>query len=157
MSNDIGQSIFNLYIITDYQKFTVKRPQPGPPLDFQPIRNQSLNKEMNVQTSRETVIFFNWLVSILNFWLSSKTLCVFFTAEMQMLLILIILDLDLKSSVARQKRKKSPFIGNAYISEKIILVSGRAVIMSTRQAVRFRSSAMCYFKPCKHVEGVIQG
>ena len=38
--------------------FTVKRPQPGPPEDFQPIRNRSFNKEMNVRTSRETVIFF---------------------------------------------------------------------------------------------------
>ena len=70
-----------------------------------------------------------------------------------MLLILllqqeIILDLDLKSSVARQKRKKSPFIGNACV---------RAVIMSRRQAFRFRSKAILYFKPYKHVMGVIQG
>ena len=83
-------------------------------------------------------------------------------AEMQALLILLfqrktILDLDLKSAVARQKRKKSPFIGNACVSEKIILVSGRAVIMSTSQAFRFRSSAIRYFKPYKHVVGVIQG
>ena len=105
--------------------FTVKRPQPGPSEDFQPIRDRPLNKEMNVRTSRETVIFFfDWLVSILNFWPCSKTLRVFFyTAEMQRLLILllqreIILDLDLKSSVARQKRKKSPVVGNACVSEK---------------------------------------
>ena len=71
---------------------------------------------------------------------------------MQTLLILllqreIILGLDLNSSVARQKGKKSPFNGNACISEKIILVSGWAVIMSTRQAFRFRCLAICYFKP----------
>ena len=41
---------------------TVKRLQPGPPEDFQPIRNRSLNKKMNVRTSRETVMCF-WLVS----------------------------------------------------------------------------------------------
>ena len=78
---------------------TLKRPQPGPPQDFQPIRNRSLNKEMNVRTSRELSYFFDWLVSILNFWPCSKALGVF-TAEMQTLLILlpqreIILDLDL--------------------------------------------------------------
>ena len=37
---------------------TVKRPQPGPPEDFQPIRNRSLNKKMNMRTSRETVKIF---------------------------------------------------------------------------------------------------
>ena len=83
-------------------------------------------------------------------------------AEMRTLLILllqreIVLDLDLKSSVARQKRKKSPCIGNACVSEKIILVSGWPVIMSTRQAFRFRSLAIRYFRPYKHVMGVIQG
>ena len=141
--------------------FTVKPPQPGPPKDFQPIRNRSLNKEMNVQTSQETVIFFYWLFSILNFWPYSKTLHVFFTAEMQTLLILlpereIILDLDLKSSVARQKTEVSRYRKCLRI-DKIILVSGRAVIMSTSQAFRFRSSAIRYFKPYNHVVSVIQG
>ena len=37
-------------------ELTVKRPQPGPPEDFHPIRNRSLNKEMNVWTSQETVL-----------------------------------------------------------------------------------------------------
>ena len=41
--------------------------------------------------------------------------------------------------------------------KKIILVSGRAVIMSTRQAYRIRSSPIRYFKPYKHVLVVIQG
>ena len=63
-------------------------------------------------------------------WPSLKALRVFCTAEMQTLLILllqreIILELDLNSSVARQKRKKSPFIGNACVLEKIILVIKR--------------------------------
>ena len=39
-----------------------KRPQSGPPEDFQPIRNPSLNKEINVRTSRETVIFFSLVI-----------------------------------------------------------------------------------------------
>ena len=107
--------------------------------------------------------FFDWLVSILNFWPCLKTLRVFFcTAEMQRLLILllqqeIILDLDLKSAVARQKRKKSPVIGNACVSEKNRPVKRPGCVMSTRQAFRFRSSAIRYFKPCRHVVGVIQG
>ena len=37
---------------------TVKQPQPGSPEEFQPIRNRSLNKEMNVRTPWEMVIFF---------------------------------------------------------------------------------------------------
>ena len=37
--------------------FKVKPPQLGPPKGFQPIRNQSLNKEMNVQTSRKLSCF----------------------------------------------------------------------------------------------------
>ena len=110
---------------------------------------------------RKLLYFFDWSVSILNFLPSSKTLHVFFMAEMQTLLILllqleIILALGLKSSVARQKRKKSPFIGNACVSEKIIRVSGWAVITSTRQAFRFRSLAICYFKSYKQVVDVIQ-
>ena len=40
---------------------TVKRPQPGPLEDFQPIRNRPLNKEMNVRTLREIVLFLDWL------------------------------------------------------------------------------------------------
>ena len=44
----------------------VWRLQPGPPKDFQPIRNRSLNKELSVRTSSETVLFFHSLVSILN-------------------------------------------------------------------------------------------
>ena len=46
---------------------TVKQPQPGPPEDFHPIRNQSLNKEMNMRTSRETALSLDWLLSIPNF------------------------------------------------------------------------------------------
>ena len=48
------------------QLTTVKRPQRGPPEDFQPIRNRFLNKEMNMRTSWETVLFLDWLLSILN-------------------------------------------------------------------------------------------
>ena len=131
---------------------TVKRPQLGPPENFQPIRNWSLNKEMNMETSRETVLFF---------WFNPKFLAMFedftrflygWNATLFILLLQqeIILDLDLKRSVASQKKKWSPFIGNACVSEKIALVSSRAVIMPTRQAFRFHSSAAHYFKPYKH-------
>ena len=40
--------------------------QPRLPKDFQPIRNHSFNKELGVQTSTETVLFFDWLVLIHN-------------------------------------------------------------------------------------------
>ena len=33
---------------------------------FQPIRNRSFNKELGVQTPSATMLFFDWLVSILN-------------------------------------------------------------------------------------------
>ena len=46
---------------------TVWRLQPGPPKDFQPIRNRPFNKESGVQTSSGTVLFFDWLVLILNY------------------------------------------------------------------------------------------
>ena len=49
------------------EMFTVKLLQPGPPEDFQPIGNRSLNKELNMQTSQETNIFLDWLLLILKF------------------------------------------------------------------------------------------
>ena len=100
----------------------MKLPQPGPPKDFQPNRNRSLNKEMSVWTSQENVIFFLLVSFDPKFWLSLKTLCIFLTSQMQMLLILLLQQeinyLDLKSSVARQKRKKTPYIGNARVLER---------------------------------------
>ena len=74
------------YLNSSYSETT----STGATEDFQPIRNRSLNKEINVLTSRETVIFFDWSVSILNFWPSSKGLRIFFTAEMQTVLILLL-------------------------------------------------------------------
>ena len=59
--------LFHRFTVSPFSAFTVKRPQPGSPEDFQPIRNLSFNKEMNVQTSRETLLFLDWLLSILNF------------------------------------------------------------------------------------------
>ena len=54
---------FHLQIIGD---ITVWRLQPGPPKNFQPIKNHSFNKELGVRTPSGTVLFFDWLVSILN-------------------------------------------------------------------------------------------
>ena len=127
----------------------MKRPQPGPPEDFQPIRNRSLNKEINVRTSREKS-FFDWLVSILNFWPSLKTLRVFFTAEMPTLLIFFFNEnyfrFGSKKFTCKTKKKEVSLYRKCLRIGKIILVSGRAV-MSTRQAFKLRSSAIRYFKP----------
>ena len=41
--------------------------QLGPPKNFQPIRDCPFNKELGARTLSETVLFFDWLVSILNF------------------------------------------------------------------------------------------
>ena len=56
------------------KSLTVWRLQLGPPKNFQPVRDgsfkvrdRSFNKELGVKTSSETVLFFDWLVSILNF------------------------------------------------------------------------------------------
>ena len=43
------------------------RLQLGPPKNFQPIRDCPFNKELGARTLSETVLFFDWLVSILNF------------------------------------------------------------------------------------------
>ena len=57
-----------------YQLFYSETTSTKATRGLQPIRNGSWNKQMNMRTSREPVLFFDCLVSILNFWPSSKTL-----------------------------------------------------------------------------------
>ena len=58
--------ILLLVLLSCKLKVTAWRLQPGPSKVFQPIRNRSFNKEVGVQTPSATMLFFDWLVSILN-------------------------------------------------------------------------------------------
>ena len=44
----LGEILLGIWVSIN---FTVRRLQPGPPKDFQPIRNRSFNKELGVRTS----------------------------------------------------------------------------------------------------------
>ena len=51
----LGEILLGIWVSIN---FTVRRLQPGPPKDFQPIRNRSFNKELGVRTSTCPVLFF---------------------------------------------------------------------------------------------------
>ena len=68
----------------------------GPPKDFQPIRNRSLNKELSVRTSSGTVLFFDLLVQLFSFPLN----CIFLFLQLEV----TILDLGPEDSLVKKKK-----------------------------------------------------
>ena len=99
---------------------TVWRLQQGPPKDFQPIRNRSLNKELSVRTSSGTVLFFDLLVQLFSFPLN----CIFLFLQLEV----TILDLGPEDSLVKKKRPgKSFFNRNTCVQQEKIPALGVAL------------------------------